>query len=402
MQMRQLTASKQPRAKKCLGFLRTDYAWVDEPGSAARVGTAVHKLAELFVLTGQRCVQDWEELSSSEYEDALSYWEALASWLEEPTITPDTWLPIPITKAQGWRPEIKFAYDPQSTTARILLAAESRDYDEARPGEMTGTADLVWCAPKSDLVVVLDYKTGTGRSLEPLRESSQLRFLAFAAALEAGAKRAIIGYVRVREDQPVFLELANMDGFDFELVATELADLDARMTAHEPPEPVPGSHCRYCPASTACPAMGEILGQLTPTPPAKTLGGPIETPEDAVYRFEMWDAVVEAHKAYVRTLKAWAETHGGVRLPNGDVYQSTEQTVEKIEPNNDALEFLGSRLGEHFPTAVSAAVTKASLKRAAQASGVAFEELLQDLRALGAVGQEIRTVWRTMKSEERS
>ena len=379
--MRQLTASQQPRAKKCLGFLRTDYAWVDEPGSAARVGTAVHKLAELFVLTGQRCVQDWEELSSSEYEDALSYWEALASWLEEPTITPDTWLPIPITKAQGWRPEIKFAYDPQSTTARILLA-----YDEARPGEMVGTADLIWSAPKSDLVVVLDYKTGTGRSLEPLRESSQLRFLAFAAALEAGAKRAIIGYVRVREDQPVFLELANMDGFDFELVAAELADLDARMTAHEPPEPVPGSHCRYCPASTACPAMGEILGQLTPTPPAKTLGGPIETPEDAVYRFEMWDAVVEAHSAYVRTLKAWAETHGGVRLPNGDVYQPCKQTVE----------------GEHFPKAVSAAVTKASLKRAAQASGVAFEELLQDLRALGAVGQEIRTVWRTMKSEERS
>lgn len=133
------------------------------------------------------------------------------------------------------------------------------------PGPMFGTADFVGYNPAERTLHVVDLKYGQGVVVEA-KGNKQLRYYALGAALSMPTGTPI-DRVRMTIVQP---RAAHPDGMirTDEILFAELLDftielLDAARATTAPDAPlVPGSWCRFCPASGMCPAQRDRAQEI--------------------------------------------------------------------------------------------------------------------------------------------
>ncbi|MCX6951320.1 MAG: PD-(D/E)XK nuclease family protein, partial [Verrucomicrobia bacterium] len=307
--------------------------------------------------------------------------------------------------------EVAFAFDVTSGEARVLGENIGREYAKAgrTPTDIAGSADLVGLT--ADAVVVIDYKTGR-QPVTRCADNWQMRALSVMAARALGRSRAQAAVLYVDDDGRPRYDWASWDAFDLDGFASELQGLGQdviyarELVAAGKPSPGglrTGSHCRYCPALTTCPAQGAFVRQLvaTPTETLAELEAGIQDDATARAVFER----IEAVEAVIKKAKAALYDRACTRpipLGNGEVCGITESSRESLKGNVawDAIAKL------HGPAVADAAVeldaTKAGIKRAlaavatetGQKVGALEREALDAIRAAG--GAETKTT-RTVK-----
>lgn len=224
-----LTASKLQLASACLYPFRADVRVPYRPsGPAARFGTEVHRLIAAD-LDGVVSTDAPTDNIAARVQAWRAWWPSVAGGLP-------------------WEAEVKLAIDTVTGTARRLSAEGERDYSDARPTEVTGTADAI--AVRDGVAHVWDWKTGTS-AIEPARLSAQLRFLAAALARIHGVERALVGLAFVGA-QSVTADVAELEVEDLDAAPWMLADLRRRLPDAQPapwtPRSVGADHCRWCDA----------------------------------------------------------------------------------------------------------------------------------------------------------
>lgn len=160
------------------------------------------------------------------------------------------------------RPEIALGWDPETDSGRELRTRFPRDYSDAGPGWLCGTADYLEVT--DDCVIVTDTKTGK-TFVKPPAENPQFRFLALAAARAFNRPRAIVRLHKIQDDGSVYAPEAELDEIDLDTIAAELRDLCERIEkAGEAPEThaVVGPHCTWCRARAHCSALVREAGAI--------------------------------------------------------------------------------------------------------------------------------------------
>jgi hypothetical protein len=129
--------------------------------------------------------------------------------------------------------------------------------------ELYGTSDCPLYLPAEKLLEVVDYKHGSGVVVE-VKGNVQLRYYALGVYLALNSPLPVLDIETVRitivqpraqhPDGPIRSEdvsVADLLAFGQYLVN------GARITQRDDAPLVPGSHCRFCPASPICPAQRE-------------------------------------------------------------------------------------------------------------------------------------------------
>ena len=155
------------------------------------------------------------------------------------------------------RAEVSYALDVDTGGVREIGINLGRKYPPRRPAEFAGTNDLEGMR-FDDVEVVGDIKTGD--PVTACQDNPQAKFHARARQLATGAAEVEARLIYIRRDGKVSLDCATftafeLDCFEDELVAlrARIEDARARYVATGQVNVSSGSHCRYCPAMTACP-----------------------------------------------------------------------------------------------------------------------------------------------------
>lgn len=305
----------------------------------ARVGTALHSCVQHG---GERDVSGFEPEELATVRRWHAAWQ-MSDWSRWP-----------------WQHEVAFAYDPAADAGRILPSDSHRDYSDAKPGEITGTADLVLC--DGDRVVVADIKTGAQMTRKPARDAMQLRFLALAASRVWGVSEAHVMFLDV-DDDGVLPESADLDADD--LLDTRMALLSVL----QPSAPRPGDHCTGCKAVAVCPDAARKQEALV------ALEAPVAL-TDAVLP-DVLAGLAIARKR-LEALNDWARDRvaqlGEVRLPDGRVARMAPEERSSISAGGDA----GAKAAEVLARYGVPVKVKAS---------ASWEDVDEALKAKGLVGR---------------
>ena len=194
-----------------------------EAGEAAKIGTAVHALAEAVMLTGSAP----SVFVGKEFED-VEITEEMAAWAEVYT---------------------DFAGELEKRMETSCLIEERLSIPNYAGAAVYGTADLV-CFNDVDLVVA-DLKTGR---IKVDVDGPQLKIYALGALQKAPAtvKNVTLAIIQPTQDPPISMAF---------MTKAELLDWSANVlepALRETLAPFPptneGEHCRWCPARSKCPA----------------------------------------------------------------------------------------------------------------------------------------------------
>jgi hypothetical protein len=288
----------------------------------------------------------------------------------------------------GWRAEIAFAYDPDTDRGRELPTKGHRDYGAAGPNEFAGTVDVV--SMDLDLVEITDWKFGRRENVKVPGSNAQLRFLALAAARTYDVDRARVRIGFVDDDGGVLFESSDLDAFELDAIAAEMADLAARLRA--PGAPEPEQLCKRCPAVTSCPATAKTIVDMVPASDAAAFPivadpAAIAGPDHAAWLLHRARAVQKAAELVVNALEVYADKNGGIPVAPGIVWAGRDIKIERIEstPEAEAL------VKEVLPEAVKSAITKKSIEDAARARKLPIAQTSQTVLARLKVAGCIKT-----------
>lgn len=134
---------------------------------------------------------------------------------------------------------------------------EAHVYEDALPGEIPGTADLV-AVPKDPSLplLMLDHKTGWYGAKYAAPESlEQLEILGLAACLHFGRSSYVPAILHARKGSPAYIYA----GPRVEATVTMTALWAARLVANAAPRT--GPECGFCRARAACPAQTSAFGK---------------------------------------------------------------------------------------------------------------------------------------------
>lgn len=369
-----LTGSGFARAEKCAPS--TFLPSVQEPSSIyAAAGIAVHRfLCAAMELGPERALEQVDE----EHRATCS------------AIDFDS---LPHSSPDNWAAEVAFAWSPEFDTARELHRGNgSRDYQLAAD-EIAGTADLIGL--DGDRVVVLDVKTGWA-PLGPPSESTQLGFYAVAAARAYGARRAVVGWVRLANGTPRY-EHAELDEIDLDAMAERLRTIavnarfaEAEHQSNGALKLTTGEHCAHCASFLSCPAKISLARELAVSD-GQLLPDTLDAESVPKVLERLW-AIQEVLEKVESTLKEYAAAYP-VKLSDGRIYGMVEQTTETFDPII-GLNALRKLRGEAFADAcveLKTSLTKASIERVIKATmetGEKFapiqRETFEALRSAGA------------------
>lgn len=207
--------------------------------------------------------------------------------------------------------EVAIAYNFVADTARVLTPVAPRAYEIDSTCEIAMTLDLVGVG--DDAVYVGDYKSG--HAWLPAPEASyQLGAGALAVARLYRKSKAIIEYIRIRDDGSPRRFSAMLDVFGLDGVAMRLgellADIPARRAAiagGEVPDVVEGRWCRYCPARQHCPAKTALIRHVLSDPQPVPYLLPL-TPESAQRAYKLLRPAKDALAQIEAALYAYAKT----------------------------------------------------------------------------------------------
>ena len=230
---------------------------------------------------------------------------------------------LPACKPDQYAVEVAFAYDWKADKARELFRGRgNRDYSSVIPDcEIPGTSDVV--GTTADAVIIFDYKS-LGYHLPKPGESLQLQGYALAAARAYGKSKAIVGFIRRLDGDPIYAT-AELDELDLDAAAARIRAVMERPALAVPDGLRQGGHCTYCPSFGACPLKTALLrGILADDSPA------VLSAETAPQVFERLLLAEEVLGKVRSTIEEWARS-SPIALPDGQVYGPTPGN-EKLDP----------------------------------------------------------------------
>lgn len=280
-----LTGSKTDLGEQCMAWARPDMELPEDVmGAPAEQGVVLHALSET--------VAEGKPLDVALVTpDIEGRWAHLAPWLEQ-------WRDA--THGSQRLVEAAFKLDVHTRVVTGVPRSAGRDYGHTMT-EVPARLDLgaVW----PDRVEIWDIKTG--ETAPRAADAGQLKTLALMVCEAFGKSRAVVHIVHVRDDG-VRVDSAELAQWDLDAHALMLRGaLDSLPTA----EPQPGSHCKYCPARTVCPAI------VTAMVAAPSMA--INTPEDIARVWPMLKPIEDAIAAIKSAIKAHVEAGGDLPLTNG-------------------------------------------------------------------------------------
>jgi hypothetical protein len=297
------------------------------------------------------------------------------------------------SQGKPWRPEVPYAWNVVTRTARELPKGEHRDYSMVdRRVEIPCTVDVTLA--ETGRVHVVDYKTGHSKQVPAIR-NRQLACGALCAAYLAGVDVADVTLAKI-DRQRVWTDHAELSSWDLEALADEMAAWHAAVTGAAP---TPGKHCTglYCPALPVCPVGGPravlaVGPELPELAAGRSFLGPIACHRQAAAikrTLPMLEAVLKERKL---AIAEWAEANGG-RIDMGDGTFAVRETMERRTVNADgAFEVVRDEFGEQAAQSLvtrrissSKAIELARSKAPRGKKKDAEEAFWQKLEAAGAV-----------------
>jgi hypothetical protein len=213
------------------------------------------------------------------------------------------------------------------------------------PVRLYGRTDFVMINTRHKLLEVVDYKNGAGILIEP-ENNPQMLFYAAGVLAELASKfpDLVIDTVTLTVIQPHARSVDKVRSWTVDTLDV-LAWVDEQLipavqACADPDAPLkPGSWCRFCPASFACPALIAKANQMAQH--AFGQGDPLstlpETPEklaealDLALRAETW---IEAVRAYaIEQLKAQTRIPGWSLVPTRPMRRWSKPGLAQIETN---------------------------------------------------------------------
>lgn len=356
-----LTASKRALFGACQYWALPSTPWGHTGSDAATAGSEAHAAFEALVTGATVAVP----------EAARRKAEALRPYLTGA-----------LTNAVEIHAELSLAWDPSTDRARVLGEGAGRGvYVHASEAEITGTADLVLRRADGSLLVA-DYKNSVpGKGVDA---GAQLRTLALMSARALGADVVDVLTIMVDESSAWGEGADRLDVFALDAEAAMLTR-ELVAFASDPTVPRPGPWCsdRYCPARASCPATVEALAQLVPAAELTRhrLSTDLTGPEHAAWALTALDLVEEGIKAIKAALRAYADDHDGIPLPDGSTWAGREVTTEK--PSLDVPGALSAIRAAGASEAIESSTTWSAIDKAV--GKPAGKALREQLAALGAV-----------------
>jgi hypothetical protein len=342
------------------------------------LGTDFHELAETYALTGKVDFTPYEHKPwiTSLRHRFLNFEE----W----------WQNLPLTPNATAHVEAPFRMTVDCKSANTIVGQKKhRDYSMLDPEkEIGGTSDLILHYPDLDApVTVYDYKTGD----QPVpATSTQMLVLGLMASYVFTVRKVNLCVVTVH-DNGVWENWHTLTSRDLEVLA---ANISAALAAPAD-KPVPGTHCRYCPARATCPAISEAVAEL---PKGELQGFKFSTQitgaDHAAWTANMLPLAEEFVERVRDSLKAWADNNGGVDLGNGVRYEGKDQTERSPSLTNAAMALLKreglEKVAKRFTS--WAMITEAAGKEKGSEIRAAFEEN-------GWINERVKRVYRQRKSK---
>lgn len=267
---------------------------------------------------------------------------------------------------EGWRPEVAFAFDPETGRGMELPSGEHRDYSACPDGWIPLTADAVRVDGRT--VHVADWKAGFAAHVERAAGNLQLLAGAIAAASVARCNSARVSIAKIG-DSDVWVDEAELDAFDLE---EGRATIEAIVRAVPGAAPVAGPHCRgkFCDRFGQCPATENALAEVAPEDVRRlrivTSAGEIASPEHAAQLYAALRAATAKINAVWQALRFYTEEHGAIDVGGGTMWGPHASSREAIDlSTRAAIEALKVQLGPAWERAVTLDTSKAAIKRAA-------------------------------------
>jgi hypothetical protein len=330
----QPTMSKTDRLLACAFPWGREVAAEEDVGQPARFGSAFHELMAMRKSPSRRTIAKiaakWTrdgDVDRNELEARfLAAKPVLDGWLagENPwNIDFRRW---------AVEHEIGLAYNYENDTARrIALPDEHHIYNDARPNELPGAADIFaqerHIVRISSTILILDHKSGF--TVPQPCESGQLKSLALAACRLTGAKRAIIGFPHAPSDSSPIILADELIGDELDAHRDALRDAFARIGDGSLK---PGEHCKWCPALPICPAhtsaLAEMRGDSSVLATAEDVGRAHQRLTQLRSQFKQYDALITAE------LRAWVRKNGAAPRPDGGTVDLVERSYESLSKSS--------------------------------------------------------------------
>lgn len=252
-----ISLSKWALAKECSYWGRSDVELPrDEPGKPARVGTMVHRLADVYAKTG-KVAEPLEKDDLTEFAEAKGIFEGpLRGWI-------DGWKLLPGEK----HTELRLRYDARFDSVGVAPRRDQAGYTRPLPYEVTGELDFVRVA--EGVVEVVDLKTGkfSDSAVAQLDAYSMLASRHFGVS----AARHYVLYARKTKIVPTVWVEMDADALDAE--AGAIVRVLRRLPTVQPTPPADSKACAFiCPLGrAACPAHADRQSE-TSMPDAEFFG----------------------------------------------------------------------------------------------------------------------------------
>ena len=287
MSQNQITSSRLNILKNCQAM--RVLPWYEDVGKDAQRGTRIHE-GIVKRLNGEPSMLEQEE------EQCVS---SAIAWLNQ----------------QGYenvQTEVAYSLSPDGTTRRILTT-KHRDYGPLLPGEVPGTLDVV-----ADHRAVIDWKSGQETEEPHLNWQMLFGGAALAKVYSLDEVELILAYVR---SDHVWAVRAKVPRLTLDAFRAQLHHLMTQEGI-----PMPGQHCRYCPAAAACPAQRKALA---------TFGGSAQWTTEYVSELndslmvEQLPGLKAAVEAVEKSLKLRAGTEG-IHLSDGSIWKQKVRVMPRF------------------------------------------------------------------------
>jgi hypothetical protein len=383
------TASALGRALKCP---RSTMLPITELGSsdAARFGTGVHDYLADLLQHGREYALDRLLLTAS--------WRDTCVGVDRGSIVRPGEVVIGVERA--------YAVGTLGPSRRVRWLGDriERAY-QLEEDEIGGTVDAVLLNDRQQLVVV-DFKTGSRKYVDPAHRNAQLLFAALAAFICEGGINIEIdtsgvhvrgvfvwGPGRVYTDE-AFITRDQLERFAAQLADLVIHGLNVTSGEEHPPAPVMGEHCRYCPAFRACPAQHQLAMSMAgpgSLPSAEEIAerGELLTPAavaDLITKLDAYDRVAKRLREALEERAAKEPIH----FPDGRILGPIETLRETLDPDK-AISVVQREIGlGPAQKLVKRSISKSAIEKAVGRKKA--DAVLDAIREEGGVRQVRKTV----------
>ncbi len=229
-------ATKDPPTGCLYGF-KEGVSRVETSGRAAKVGSLVHLLCELYLKTGKRL--EMGDVDPLIFAEAMSlFTDHLKAWLEP-------W--------RGAFVEVGLRYDAEQDMGEIGPRRGEPGYEDHGPMVLKGTLDLARI--EGGVACIADLKTGAKGNTHPEQLYAQaVAFSRLPIARTMGVTKVHVGFAFIRKTKAPDPQWETLDE---DRLDEEAGKIRRALRVLPTADPQRGDWCFRCPARGDCPAWQE-------------------------------------------------------------------------------------------------------------------------------------------------